>query len=480
MAWEKGNIRLGLNLPMFLASLIAILSGIVSGIGGVWMYGAWKIAVPEFVKVGHAHGAWWGVLILIAGLLLPYSGIKLKFKKFVSLSCLFGVPLWMMALSFYYIMKEVKGIHAPWPAVAGGLIHWDFIFYGFIIFCIEAWFFGVLALVFLSAFGVKVPFLCEENPQTSSFELSSDIEIPRKVLWVPLALTPFGLVIGWLITTLFKMRGLPIHPAALVQLHTHVFFFAVGYVLVLLVLKALGAREQAFNFVYKLGSFAAISATAGFLVFSRLPVHSVILVALSVPYFIMLVCGALGLFGKFGLREKKEAHFNYLRGAMAFAWIVMTILISVGPLISLIWDTHSNMTVTYKQPEGSVYPGAYPEKYKGTAPVANSPRGLENLHLSPGSWSHVALFWLLVLLIFGQQIGLLLGMPTLIFMAAITIVLAPLFNAFGRIAAWANLPSGIGGMWFAAHPLKFFNVFLLIWVSLVMMFRLRKRGLLKV
>ena len=158
----------------------------------------------------------------------------------------------------------------------------------------------------------------------------------------------------------------------------------------------------------------------------------------------------------------------------------MVILISVGPLISLIWDTHSDVTVTYKQPEGSVYPGAYPEKYKGTAPVVNSPRGLENLHLSPGSWSHVALFWLLVLLIFGQQIGQILGEPTLIFMAAITIVLAPLFNAFGRIAAWANLPSGIGGMWFAAHPLKFFNVFLLIWISLVMMFRLRKRESLKV
>ena len=60
MVREKGNIRLGLNLPMFLASLIAILSGIVSGLGGVWMYGVWKIAVPEFVKVGHAHGAWWG------------------------------------------------------------------------------------------------------------------------------------------------------------------------------------------------------------------------------------------------------------------------------------------------------------------------------------------------------------------------------------------------------------------------------------
>ena len=189
-----------------------------------------------------------------------------------------------------------------------------FSFYGFIIFCIEAWFFGVLAIVFLSAFGLKIPFLCEEKTGISSFELSSDIEIPRKVLWVPLALTPFGLIIGWLITTLFKMRGLPIYPAALVQLHTHVFFFAVGYILVLFALKAVGARDEAFNFVYKLGSFAAISATAGFLIFSRFPVHSVVLVVLSVPYFIMLICGVWGLLGKFGLRQKKEAHFNYLRG----------------------------------------------------------------------------------------------------------------------------------------------------------------------
>jgi len=86
----------------------------------------------------------------------------------------------------------------------------------------------------------------------------------------------------------------------------------------------------------------------------------------------------------------------------------------------------------------------------------------------------VALFWLLTLLLFGATIGRILGRPTLIFLVVTTIPLAPLFNAFGRIAAWANLPAGIGGMWFAAHPLKFFNVFILGWIILAMLRRLRR------
>ena len=61
------------------------------------------------------------MLILIAGLLLPHSGIKLKFKKFVSLSCLFGVPLWMLALSFYYIMKELQRGSMPLAGSSGRL-----------------------------------------------------------------------------------------------------------------------------------------------------------------------------------------------------------------------------------------------------------------------------------------------------------------------------------------------------------------------
>jgi hypothetical protein len=165
-----------------------------------------------------------------------------------------------------------------------------------------------------------------------------------------------------------------------------------------------------------------------------------------------------------------------VRGALIFTWILMIALVSLGPVIALGWATRPDVTVTYKQPEGQPYPGPYPEKYIGTAPVAKSPRGLENLHLSPGSWTHVALFWLLALLLFGEPIGRILGRPTLIFLVVTTIPLAPLFNAFGRTAAWADLPAGIGGMWFAAHPLKFFNVFLLGAIVVAMIRRLRGTG----
>src|SRR3990170_3418556 len=70
------TIRLGLSLPVFLGSLIALFAGIFPGILGVWLYAAWKIAVPEFIKVGHAHASWWSVLILLTAFFLPAVPLK--------------------------------------------------------------------------------------------------------------------------------------------------------------------------------------------------------------------------------------------------------------------------------------------------------------------------------------------------------------------------------------------------------------------
>ncbi|MDQ7849803.1 MAG: hypothetical protein RB148_05970 [Armatimonadota bacterium] len=53
----NGGIRLGLSLPVFLGSLIAMFVGTFTGLLGIWLYLAWKIAVPEWIKVGHAHAA---------------------------------------------------------------------------------------------------------------------------------------------------------------------------------------------------------------------------------------------------------------------------------------------------------------------------------------------------------------------------------------------------------------------------------------
>ena len=95
------SIRLGLSLPMFLGSLIALFAGVLPGILGVWLFQAWGIAVPEFIKVGHAHAAWWSVLILMAAFFLPAVPLKPGVKKFVAFTSITAVPFWMITLVAY-------------------------------------------------------------------------------------------------------------------------------------------------------------------------------------------------------------------------------------------------------------------------------------------------------------------------------------------------------------------------------------------
>ncbi len=466
------SLKLGLNLPMFLASLVALFSGIFGGIFGVWLYGAWKIAVPEYIKVGHAHGAWWAVLILLAGLLLPSATLKRSVKRFVIITSFVAVPLWMVTLAAYYISKTARGALVPLPTRPGEEYSLEYLTYGTGIFVIEVWLFVALALVFLSAMGLRLPRISQSSPSQSRFDLLTKIELPRRVFRMPILCAALGLAVGWAMTIVFKARGLPIAPAALVQLHSHTFFFLVGYLLTLLTMRVVGAHERLFNMTYRLGLVALPLLVIGWILFNVLKLPSLIHVVPALLYFAILFLGLAALCGAFGLVDSGELHLHFVRGSMIFTWVLMMALVTVGPLIALGWDTHPDVTVTYKQPDGSPYPGPYPEKYTGTASVTKSPRGLENLHLSPGSWSHVALGWLLTLLLIGEHVGKILNRPTLIFLIASTIPLAPLFNAFGRVAAWADLPAGIGGMWFAAHPLKFFNVIILAVITLAMMYRL--------
>ncbi len=475
---ERGEatIRLGLSLPVFLGSLIALFAGIFPGILGIWLYAAWKLAVPEFIKVGHAHASWWSVLLLLTAFFLPAVPLKPRVKKFVAFTSLVAVPVWMVSLAAYYISKEARGVVAPLPARPGEEYSLEYLVYGTGIFVIEVWFFATLALVLLSAMGVRFPRLSEGSRTPSRLELLTDIEFPRRALRVPLVLGGLGLLLGWTMTIGFKARGLPITPAALVQLHSHTFFFIIGYLMTLLAMRAAGVGERIFSLTYRLGALALPLLFLGWLVFNVLRWPSFVHVVPSVLYFAVLVLGLLGLAGRFGLRDTGEPRFHYVRGALVFTWVLMIGLVAVGPVLALGWDTHPDVTVTYRQPEGQPYPGPYPEKYIGTAPVARSPRGLENLHLSPGSWTHVALFWLLVLLLFGESVDRILGRRTFVFLAATTIPLAPLFNAVGRIGAWLDLPAGIGALWFAGHPLKFFNVFLLGWAAVSLIRRLRSAG----
>lgn len=412
----SGSLRLGLNLPLFLASLTTLFSGTFTGLIGIWAFLAWKLAVPEYIKVGHAHVSWWAVLILISALILPSLSLKPKVKRFIIWTSFLAPPLWLVCLSVYYISKAARGAIVPVPPT-GGEFGPEYLVYGTGIFTMEVWFFAALLIVLLAALGFKHKAWADDpsaKAKPSPLELTSDIEIPKRIFLIPLLFGSLALAAGWFMTLIFKAPHRPIVPAALVQFHGHLLFFVVGYLLTLLTIKAVGASERAFRTAFWLGAVSMPLVALGFVLFIRFELHSLVYVIPSLGYYAMMLLGLACLLGWFGLKPMGEP-FHYMRGAMIAAWILVLLMIALGPVLALVWDTHPNLTVTFKQLPGTPYPGPYPEHYLGTAPVGHTPRGLENAHLSPGSWSHVALFWLLTLLLFGRRLGQILGKPHLVY-----------------------------------------------------------------
>ena len=271
-------------------------------------------------------------------------------------------------------------------------------------------------------------------------------------------------------------------------MHTHLGIFALGLVMVPLAMSAVGAKKEKIYLVSTLGNVVVFLTFLGLLAFILLKTHSIVWIAPGLLYVYLLFFGWHSLWGGLGLREGIN-HFT--RIALIFIWGAMLFYALVGPLLGLLYDTHPNVTVTYKQgsakPSGiypasgsdtSLHVGAYPdpEHYPGTAPVKNTPRGLENLHLSPTSWSHVAIFWLIILLIFGEGILKAIGRPTLIFFLAVTIAQAPFFNSIGRIGAWLDIKGGPGPLYLVGHPLKTLNIIILIVVMLAWMKKVKERA----
>ncbi len=465
------TIPIGLNLPLFLASLVTLFIGSFTGLIGVWIYLIWKVAVPEYIKVGHAHMAWWSVLILLAAFFLPSLSLKARAKRFIVWTSFLAPVLWQISLAAYYVSKVQRGALDPlaFPDEFG----MEYLAYGTGIFVMEVWLFFALALVVLSGIGFHLPFFSQSNPSISKYEFISGIKIPRLIFWFPVVFGLAGLLVGWYMTLAFKALNKPIDPAALVQFHGHLFFFVAGFFLTIMTLKAIGAPELLFRAALWLGYIGIPAIFIGYILFIRMEYHSLVYVLPASLYFLMMILGLLGLIAFCGL-EKKEDSFHYIRGCMIFSWSILLVLVSLGAVIALVWDTHPNLTVTYEQPPGEPYPGPYPAEYLGTKDVGMTPRGLENAHLSPGSWFHVAIFWLLTLLIFGEEIFRKLGKRNLLFLMATTIPLAPFFNTVGRFAAWLEIPNGIGALYFAGHPMKMFNMISLIAVTCALLVILKK------
>ncbi|MBI5912937.1 hypothetical protein HY839_00670 [Candidatus Azambacteria bacterium] len=469
----RKDASIGLNMPLFCASLATLFLGApVLGLIGVWGFIVQKTAVPQFLKVMHAHVSWWSVVILVAAFLLPLIPFKRWFKRALIIFSFAAMPAYVFFLTMHHVAV------GPAPQNIGGLGAFFLTSYGFGGFVVEILFFASMFAVGLGSVGIRIPFITATEPAPLRYELTSNIVLSRRVVLGYLSFLAVAITAGIAILGLFTIQNKAVSPAALVQFHTHIGIFAISYFMVMLLMRAVGAKEEITSFLEKFGLFSLGATVAGFIAFIFFGASSAAWAIPAAAYygFGVLVMGLLAARGKFGL-VPTGASFNFVRSAIVFVMASLFIFTMAGPYLALTYDRTPDVTVTYKQPEGGLHVGAYPDpkNYPGTAPVAKTPRGIENFHLSPASWAHVALFWLIALLLFGEEMLGALGAPNFIFLLAVTIAQAPLFNAIGRFGAWAGLPFGIGPLYLVGHPLKTLNILMLLVVSMLWM-RKQKRS----
>jgi len=456
------TIRLGLNVPLFVASLVAIGVGTFTGIVGIWGYAAQKLAVPEWIKVGHAHASWWAAIILLAALVVPSLPLARWFKKYLLATAFLCPAAWVVLGMYLHYGLGVEPAKYLMPVFEVPL------------------FIALLGAALVAA-GVKPPLITGAEVKPGKYEIISHVDVDRRIFLVPTLVATAGVLAGYAITTMFKAWGRPVTPAALVQLHDHPVLMSTSAVIALLALRVLNASESVLKFATRVMEVSLPLILVGLVVFCTVGVHSIVWVAPSAIYYILPVLAFLAAVG--ALPRAKTGELPYLsavRAALAFTFALILVLVAVGAYISVVWDVSPNVTVTFKQPEGVQYPGPYPEKFLGTAPVKGTPRGLENAHLSPGSWAHVAALWIITLALVATTVfNEKLRKPGLLYMFLVTIPLAPTFNMLGRFLAWwpalpAGAPGGIGALWYAGHPLKGFNIISLLVLGLALLYLMRK------
>lgn len=487
MDTQERTHKLGLSVPLLCASLVAIFIGApIIGLTGVWGFIVPGDIFPGYMKVLHAHAAWWSLVILLNALLISSVPLKPCFRRWVIWSSFFTIPLYVSLMIGHYALAEQI------PLSLGVLGTYYISLYGILAFIIEMAFFGTTAIIALLASGSSFPaFTMPAGTHTPSrYDIISDVVIPWDVIRTYITFLMLAVFLGMLILLQFAVQNKPVSPAGMVQFHTHIGFFSIGFLMAIMVVKAIGANDVFIALMRQFGKFSLAATTVGFVIFLLFDTHSLAWVVPAFIYFAYLVLGWIALFGIFGKRQNTDLHFDFVKGSLIFLWGFLFIFILMGPYLALKYTTNSDVTITYNQPNGGEYGnhvGPYPDPkfYPGTAPNKGTPRGLENFHLSPASWAHAGIFWLLIFLVFGKRLFGDIGKPNLVFLLAITTAQAPLFNAIGRFSAWANFtslpkfPTGPGPLFLIAHPLKALTITILIVVTLVWMWKIKKSNVTK-
>lgn len=101
------TMRIGLNVPLFIASLLAILIGApLLGLIGVWGFLAQGKVVPAFLKVLHAHICWWSLVMVISSLIVPHLSLKPAIKKLITWISFLLIPVYVVLMTMHYTMEH--------------------------------------------------------------------------------------------------------------------------------------------------------------------------------------------------------------------------------------------------------------------------------------------------------------------------------------------------------------------------------------
>jgi hypothetical protein len=465
------NIRIGLSIPVFIASLLTLFIGApVLGLTGVWAFLIRGEINPLFLKYLHAYFSFLAIIIVISSLIMPSLNLKPLFKKTATVVFFLFAPLYSLFTILHFTIAEKWSLNLGFGELFVSS-------YSIGAFLLDILLFAVIFLISLLAAGIKIPFLTSDAQQSSKYDLRSEIQIPRIVFLVYTIFILIASIVGLFILLMFVAQLKPVSPAALVSFHGHIGIFAIGLVMGVLTLKAVGVADSKITIGFRIAAVSLILTFFGFLGFILLDMPSGAWIGPAKFFFLFFVFVWLGVWGIWGLKPSGY-HFTFVRTALIFTWALLLLVTALGPWVGMRYATGRDLTVTFYQEGQELHIGPYPDPrpglYPGTAPDKGTPRGLEDFHLSVGGWLFVANFWLLVLLIFGDRIFLLMKKPNLIFFLSVIIPLAPFLNAIGRTGTYLGWPAGVGPLILAGHPLKTFTIVFLTVIGIVLLKKLKK------
>lgn len=277
-------------------------------------------------------------------------------------------------------------------------------------------------------------------------------ETRKKTYMIGLGLVSTGVVMGFVLYSLYATYAWNFIETSLVRIHTHIIFYGTFLLLSVALLKVINASERAMKLVSVLYGIALVGVTVGQALFVFKGMSPMIAMSLESAVFVAHLVVIYQLF-KF-LKKPLNAEEKVFGVFWTWSFTLIFLLTLVGV----------SMVVT------QIIPSQYLSEHGLYWYTLN--KAIEDMHLSPISWytSGIAI-----------SLGILaLRIPLTVQVFSLTILaIAPFLNAIGRTAKVLSttLPDagaqifgsgakfGIAVLWLGGQPLKVFIVtFVLVYV----------------